>query len=1415
MLKLNQATESVHKEHVNLTRTLNIRSDFRKRRSSSHNILLYEERHIKDAPSSPQKISSKSSAPQVQRNNNNKIDMSSKCWWFLVFPLMFCVLTVHCENSVLNPNKLLKIHRDINIYKVNYENYVSNKNKIQRSAGVLKYNNEDSSYKERSRRYLSQTNDVIETKNVTHLRNSNNYNHSETESFGLKSINVTLSLPPNLFSEKIVKFAVILPADPLHEFSLVKVLPMIDLAVNAVTAMDGPLPGWTVMVDYRDSKCSSIDGPLAAFEFYIKRLADAFIGPGCEYVIAPVSRYAGAWKIPVLTAGAHAEAFQHKNLYPTLTRMMGSYTMVGVAISRMLEGFGWRRCGMIYHNNESSSGKGHSVCYLTLAGIFSVLKEKDKDIPYKSFDEKNTTRENYIEMLQKLSMKSRIVVVCASPATVREIMLAADELNMVSSGEYVFFNVELFSNMASAASLEPWRVVGDSEERNERARRAFSAVLTVTTRTPHNDDYLRFSTQVKKLAAERYNHSFGEEQTVSTFVAAFYDAVLLYALALNETIAGLSDAQLRAPLNGSVLIANMWNRTFKGITGDVTIDGNGDRIASYSLLDMHPDTGQFEVVANYIAANGSLEYVPGRPIYWAGGRTEPPLDTPVCGFDGSLCPDNSLPISAILSIVLSSVVVVLAILSVFIYRHYKLEAEIAMMTWRVSWSDVIIATGRMRGSLPSLARRNSNATAYSEDGTSLPGDRQVFTSWGFYKGCKVAIKKVDKQRIDLTRPLLLELKKMKDLEHDHLARFYGACVDPPHCCLLTEYCPKGSLQDILENDQFKLDWMFKVSLMHDIVRGMSYLHGTDVRSHGSLKSSNCVVDSRFVLKITDFGVHELRSPPERDFLAHSYWTSLLWTAPELLRAPLPPAEGTQRGDVYSFGIIVHEIVTRQGVFWLGDDIDKSPKEIVEGVRGTAGLRPRVARELCEAAEVGDVMRRCWAEESTDRPDFAQLKSIIRRLNKEHESGNILDNLLSRMEQYANNLESLVEERTADYLEEKKKCEELLYQLLPKSVASQLIKGQSVIAETYDQVTIYFSDIVGFTSLSAASTPLQVVDLLNDLYTCFDSIIENFDVYKVETIGDAYMVVSGLPGRNGSRHACEVARMSLALLSAVHRFVIRHRPRDQLKLRIGLHTGPCVAGVVGLKMPRYCLFGDTVNTASRMESNGEALRIHVSPTTKEVLDIFGSFDLECRGEVAMKGKGTMVTYWLNGEIQDPKHLKSTSYYPMKPTLCVENTPISHLTPFRQKRDQNPSRSSSRRGSAIFLPQRSSDAAKLDAESKPLLQDSTTVVHVVDANQANNGVSNEEAILNTNSLINQLNHLSSNNPTKVKIKENPNATMNASSFKTNGNKIGNNNWISRLPTANSFDTGVRKQNEGLKDFSSVPLLSNVEKSTDSIV
>uniref|UniRef100_A0A182U6T0 Guanylate cyclase n=1 Tax=Anopheles melas TaxID=34690 RepID=A0A182U6T0_9DIPT len=363
---------------------------------------------------------------------------------------------------------------------------------------------------------------------------------------------------------------------------------------------------------------------------------------------------------------------------------------------------------------------------------------------------------------------------------------------------------------------------------------------------------------------------------------------------------------------------------------------------------------------------------------------------------------------------------------------------------------------------------------------------------------------------------------------------------------------------------------------------------------------------------------------------------MLYRAPELLRAgPTATVPGTPKGDVYSFGIVLYEIFTRRGPF---GEIECTPMECLKRVLNpldpNTPFRPAIQPLETSFDCVRDCLKECWAERPEDRPDFKTIRNRLRVLRKGMRP-NIFDNMMAMMEKYANNLEQLVDERTDQLQEEKKKTEALLLEMLPRPVAEQLKRGHKVEAESYDLVTIYFSDIVGFTSMSAESTPLQVVDFLNDLYTCFDSIIGHYDVYKVETIGDAYMVVSGLPIRNGLIHAAEIASMSLQLLEAVAEFKIRHRPNDRLYLRIGIHSGPVCAGVVGLKMPRYCLFGDTVNTASRMESTGQPLKIHCSLQTKEILDSLGGYQFQERGLVPMKGKGDQRTFWLVGEDPDAR------------------------------------------------------------------------------------------------------------------------------------------------------------------------------------
>ncbi|XP_036106450.1 guanylate cyclase soluble subunit beta-2-like isoform X1 [Molossus molossus] len=208
--------------------------------------------------------------------------------------------------------------------------------------------------------------------------------------------------------------------------------------------------------------------------------------------------------------------------------------------------------------------------------------------------------------------------------------------------------------------------------------------------------------------------------------------------------------------------------------------------------------------------------------------------------------------------------------------------------------------------------------------------------------------------------------------------------------------------------------------------------------------------------------------------------------------------------------------------------------------------------------------------------------------------------------------------------EKKKTETLLYAMLPEHVANQLKEGRKVAAGEFKTCTILFSDVVTFTNICAACEPIQIVNMLNSMYSKFDRLTSVHDVYKVETIGDAYMVVGGVPVPVGN-HAQRVANFALGMRISAKE-VMNPVTGEPIQIRVGIHTGPVLAGVVGDKMPRYCLFGDTVNTASRMESHGLPNSVHLSPTTYRALENQG-FEIIARGEIEVKGKGKMTTYFL--------------------------------------------------------------------------------------------------------------------------------------------------------------------------------------------
>ncbi|XP_063420347.1 guanylate cyclase soluble subunit beta-2-like isoform X1 [Mytilus trossulus] len=215
-------------------------------------------------------------------------------------------------------------------------------------------------------------------------------------------------------------------------------------------------------------------------------------------------------------------------------------------------------------------------------------------------------------------------------------------------------------------------------------------------------------------------------------------------------------------------------------------------------------------------------------------------------------------------------------------------------------------------------------------------------------------------------------------------------------------------------------------------------------------------------------------------------------------------------------------------------------------------------------------------------------------------------------------------------EEKQRTDALLYQMLPQKVANDLKNGITIAAEKFEVVTILFSDIVTFTNIASECSPMEVVTMLNNLYAKFDEKTNEHDVYKVETIGDAYMIVNGCPEIK-EIHVQAVANFAMDMVEEAAK-VKSPATGLSLQIRVGFHSGPVVAGVVGVKMPRYCLFGDTVNTASRMESHGVPGRIHVSPLAYSLL-INEDYIFRDRGRIEVKGKGLLNTYFLIGRHDD--------------------------------------------------------------------------------------------------------------------------------------------------------------------------------------
>nr|BAC76881.1 guanylyl cyclase [Oryzias latipes] len=945
--------------------------------------------------------------------------------------------------------------------------------------------------------------------------------------------------------------------------------------------------------------------------------ASGYIGPVNPGYCDAASMLTKGWNKAVFPWACVGYDLDDVRSHPTLARSLPRPTWV---LHNLLSYFRWAHIAIISSYED--------IWVETAIKVADSLRSHGISVRLVSFME-NTPHgiRQTLSRVHKMQ-EIRAVILCMHSALIggsaQKLLLEAAYDMKMTDGSLVFVPYDTL-----LYSLPHRNITYPALKSNSKLLRAYDAVLTVTIDSPHTSFYETYREVMERGEVP----TTLKPQQVSPMFGTIYNSVLLMA----HAIKGVRDSG--AWISGGNLAHQTRNLNFQGFSHRIKTSSSGAVQLDYLILDTDGSSSELLPTYRIDMEIGMVRFL-GRDIHFPHGYG--PRRDAACWFIPGVICSGGVDLFLTFSTFLGSIAVALFLIALL----YCIRRRINQIRLVRGPNKILLTLTDVTFINPSLSNkklslddsRTSGGRSLSECSQNTPLSSQSPATYEnsnivIYEGDWAWLKRLPNGNFGSINPKTSDVfELMKDMRHENINPFLGFFHDCGVFAIVTEFCSRGSLEDLLLNDDVKLDWMFKSSLLLDLIKGMKYLHHRGV-CHTRLKSRNCVVDGRFVLKVTDYGYNEVLES-QRFPYAEERPEELLWTAPEVLRSGQAGLHGTLPADVYSFAIIMQEVVIRGPPFCM---LDLSDAEIIEKVRRPPPLcRPVVSPDYAPM-ECIQLMKQCWTETPDKRPTFDDIFDQFKNINKGRKT-NIIDSMLRMLEQYSSNLEELIRERTEELEIEKQKTEKLLTQMLPPSVAEALMVGGTVKPEYFDSVSLYFSDIVGFTTISANSEPIEVVDLLNDLYTLFDAIIGNHDVYKVETIGDAYMVASGVPVPNANRHAAEIANMSLDILSAVGTFKMRHMPDVPVRIRIGLHTGPCVAGVVGLTMPRYCLFGDTVTTASRMESSGMPYRIHVHESIVKVLkELNLGYKLELRGRTEVKGKGTEETYWLVGRVGFTKPL----------------------------------------------------------------------------------------------------------------------------------------------------------------------------------
>ncbi|CAD6194485.1 unnamed protein product [Caenorhabditis auriculariae] len=624
---------------------------------------------------------------------------------------------------------------------------------------------------------------------------------------------------------------------------------------------------------------------------------------------------------------------------------------------------------------------------------------------------------------------------------------------------------------------------------------------------------------------------------------------------------------------------------------------------------------------------------------WEEAMSRLPPAIPECGYSGEFCSDRH--VFAIVAIVFA---VLLIFICVAFYLHRK-EDKLYQMPWRVPLESLTFTQtndnpGYRRVSTASVSR------------CSLTGPIPTRAEFGYVRKTKVSLKRfIQKRAISFSREEMALLNEINYINQPNINVFCGICFNQDsELSVMWNYTVRYSLEDIIFSKGQKFGRNFQSTFLKHILNGLNFIHNSSIKFHGALYLSNCVVDSYWVVKLTDFGVmqvlrdkilqkelHRLQ-PIDIEYLESKYLLIPPERIPDFLELREEPP-GSVEGDIYQLGMVIFQILFSIKPF---NELSEPIRETLEKICSEKGLQPCLPECGNFTVRLVSVMQQCWLQRISGRPALFKISDAVAREFEKDLKGTLIDQMIEMVDEYSANLEQVVATRTRELDQQMSQTENLLYQLLPKSIADALREGRPTYPEQHHSVSLLVADLCQFTTFCEALIPIHVLETLQELYSSFDMVVQRHNAFKVENVGDAYLIGSGIPHIGELKHLREVGRVALKLRKFMETFVVRHRPEMKLQLKLGISSGVVATGVLGSVAPRFCVFGEAVSLACQMASHSLPGKIQLPELTTSLLkENYPAFQLEERGMIEVKGKGMCLTFWLIEELRVDRQPSSCS------------------------------------------------------------------------------------------------------------------------------------------------------------------------------